>query len=443
MLGSKNQLQPLLPFYDGSGLVTQSNNNVIFVASNYRLGAFGFLAGTTMEQNGLPNAGLYDQQAALQWTKDNIALVGGDSNSITAMGESAGASSILHHLIFEGGKVDPIFNRAILQSPAFQPMFDRKGAIEAVYKNFTSLAGCSDNTVSCLRSKDTKTLIKANMVLNEQAIDGTFIVGPSADGSLIRQPASLEFASGSYWKSLSSLLVSHTSDESTLFVDGNVDTDAKFTGLIHELFPPYAIADGLDNAIEKQYPPVGNGGGPYQTEGDRVRALVRDSSFTCNTRYLAQAYPGKTYSMQYSITPGWHATDLLPAFWSTGLASSALGTALEIALPFLSAFSIAYKSYLTSFARSGDPNKYRAQLSLPPTINWPLANVGSGEQIGNVMNAGDLGFSLINDDKNEKSPCDFWVNFEAGAIIAGGYAPPGSVVPSSLVNGTDGASDNY
>lgn len=85
VLGSKNQLQPLLPFYDGSGLITQSGNNVIFVASNYRLGAFGFLAGTTMEKDGLPNAGLYDQKAALQWTRDNIALVGGNPSSVTAM----------------------------------------------------------------------------------------------------------------------------------------------------------------------------------------------------------------------------------------------------------------------------------------------------------------------------------------------------------------------
>ena len=65
--------------------MTQSGNNVIFVASNYRIGAFGWLAGTTLEQTGLPNAGLYDQQYSLQWTQDNIALFGGDPTSVTAM----------------------------------------------------------------------------------------------------------------------------------------------------------------------------------------------------------------------------------------------------------------------------------------------------------------------------------------------------------------------
>ena len=102
ILGSKDQLEGLyLPFYDGTGLVKQSSNNIIYVASNYRLGAFGFLAGTTMENQGLPNAGLWDQRAALQWTKDNIHLLGGDPTQVTAMGESAGAGSIMHHLVAE------------------------------------------------------------------------------------------------------------------------------------------------------------------------------------------------------------------------------------------------------------------------------------------------------------------------------------------------------
>jgi carboxylesterase type B len=40
VLGGKNYVEPLMPFYDGKGLIEQSQNRVIFVASNYRLGAF-------------------------------------------------------------------------------------------------------------------------------------------------------------------------------------------------------------------------------------------------------------------------------------------------------------------------------------------------------------------------------------------------------------------
>ena len=67
LFGSKDSLQPLLPFYDGTGMISQSGGNMIFVAINYRLGAFGFLAGETMEREGLANAGLWDQRAAFQW----------------------------------------------------------------------------------------------------------------------------------------------------------------------------------------------------------------------------------------------------------------------------------------------------------------------------------------------------------------------------------------
>lgn len=322
-------------------------------------------------------------------------------------------------------------------------MFDRKGSIEQVYQNFSTLAGCSGGDIACLRGKDTDTLLKANQKLNDDGPSGGFVVGPSTDGSLIRQAPQLELVSGNYYKGLDSLLVSHTSDESTLFVDGHVRNDADFTQFLHMLFPSYAQNTGLNAAIETQYPPVGGGDGPYETQGDRVRAFVRDSSFTCNARYLAEAFSGRSYAMQYSITPGWHATDLLPTFWSTGLAASPLGTALGIALPFLSAFSFAYKSYLTSFARSGDPNTHRARISVPLTINWPVADVGAGERIGNVVNAGNLGFRLINDDTNQKQPCGFWVDLLAGMTTAGGYAPPGSVVPTTLLNDTSGASDNY
>ena len=444
VLGSKNQLQPLLPFYDGSGLITQSGGNVIFVASNYRLGAFGFLAGSTMEKDGLPNAGLWDQRAALQWTKDNIALVGGNPNAVTAMGESAGASSILHHIVAQGGTLDPLFQQAIMLSPAFQPMFDRKGSLEDVYRNFSSFAGCADGSISCLRSKESATLRSANDKLNDGALSGSFAVGPAPDGSFIRQIPSLEFRSGKFWKGLKGLLISHTSDESTLFVDGSIQTDAQTTQFLNALFGNDVVDAGLTKAIEKKYPPVSGGAGPYKTQGQRVRAFIRDSSFTCNNRWLADAYAGKTYSMQYSLTPGWHATDLLPAFWSTGLSSSPLGNALALALPLLSAFSFAYKSYLTSFVRSGSPNSNRAAIWVPPAINWPTTDA-SGEKIGNVLNAGDLGFSVISDDKNLKSACDFWVDFEAAVTINGGYSPPGSVVPTTLLSGSDleGPSDNY
>ena|SRR5437667_12241174 len=99
-----------------------------------KLGAFGFLAGEKfIQQGGVANVGLLDQDAALNWTQKYIHLVGGNPKkclinvlsdfSITVMGESAGGGSIMHHLTAKGGNTTPVFNKAILQSAAFNPQY--------------------------------------------------------------------------------------------------------------------------------------------------------------------------------------------------------------------------------------------------------------------------------------------------------------------------------
>ena len=37
IFGGKDSFEPLLPFYDGTGLIQQSAGDIIFVASNYRV----------------------------------------------------------------------------------------------------------------------------------------------------------------------------------------------------------------------------------------------------------------------------------------------------------------------------------------------------------------------------------------------------------------------
>ena len=106
LFGSKDSLPDI--FYDGGGVVDESGGNIIYVAGNYRLGAYGWLAGTTVEQQGTPNAGLHDQQAVFQWVQDYADLFGGDKSQVSAWGESAGAGSIMHLLVANGGTQDPV-----------------------------------------------------------------------------------------------------------------------------------------------------------------------------------------------------------------------------------------------------------------------------------------------------------------------------------------------
>ena len=89
--------------YSAAGLLKASQANgtsegLIFVSLNYRLGAFGWLSGPTLQSNGTANAGLYDQRLALQWVQDNIHLFGGNPNNVTVIGESAGGGSIMHQI---------------------------------------------------------------------------------------------------------------------------------------------------------------------------------------------------------------------------------------------------------------------------------------------------------------------------------------------------------
>ena len=91
--------------------------NVVIVSIYYRLNIFGFLAHPALADSklGSLNAGFLDQREALRWVKSYIHAFGGDPESLTINGQSAGASSVELHLVANGGN-SPLFKAAIVQS---------------------------------------------------------------------------------------------------------------------------------------------------------------------------------------------------------------------------------------------------------------------------------------------------------------------------------------
>ncbi len=83
------------PIYAGAPL---ARKGVIYVAANYRVGPFGFMAHPELTResghNASGNWGFLDQVAALEWVKHNIASFGGDPDNVTLVGQSAGSMSI-------------------------------------------------------------------------------------------------------------------------------------------------------------------------------------------------------------------------------------------------------------------------------------------------------------------------------------------------------------
>jgi carboxylesterase type B len=105
-LGSANR-----PYYDPSNLVQhgiQRGTPFIMVGINYRLGILGFMYSPSTFGLIPENNGLYDQDLALSWVKENISDFGGDVDNITVIGQSAGGESISVKTIR-----DPVFKRAI------------------------------------------------------------------------------------------------------------------------------------------------------------------------------------------------------------------------------------------------------------------------------------------------------------------------------------------
>ncbi len=203
-----------------AGLIKRSTNKmatgVIYVSLNYRLGAFGFSSGPTLQADGDANAGLLDQRFALEWVQKHIAKFGGDPSRVTVFGESAGGGSIMHQITAYGGNNGPVpFSQAVPQSPGFIPLVSNQQQ-EQVLNDFLELANVS--TVEEARDLSFAQLVIANTIQVGLAPYGNFIYGPTVDGDFAPATPGESLLHGNFAKDVK-VMVGHNAQEvSTLRV---------------------------------------------------------------------------------------------------------------------------------------------------------------------------------------------------------------------------------
>lgn len=128
------------------------DRDIVFVTMNYRIGTLGFMSTGTKECVG--NMGLKDQVMALKWIRNNIARFGGDPNSVTIMGYSAGAMSATLHMVSPMSR--GLFHRVIAMSGAATAQWEIPTEQMDLAKRQAKIFGCADDTaeniINCLNS---------------------------------------------------------------------------------------------------------------------------------------------------------------------------------------------------------------------------------------------------------------------------------------------------
>ncbi|TEB27125.1 alpha/beta-hydrolase [Coprinellus micaceus] len=375
--------------YDGNDLVNDSGGKVISVLIQYRLGLFGFLAGEDVKNNGVLNAGLRDQQFALEWIQRHISKFGGDPEQVTIWGQSAGGGSVLQHLIANGGKTNPPLFRAAMLSSAFLPsQYPYNASVpEAIYAEVIRGTGCENahDRLECLRDTDLADLREVNAKVAEQALYGTFAFVPVVDGDFIRESPIQALRRGRL-NSEHVLAVVNTY-EGRMFVDPETRGSVDVRDYLPKLFPMFR-----GNQIHLALTLYENLGDPFE----QVIQIMGDAIFVCPTYYILKSLKGKGFKAVFAIPPGDHIDDILYFFPITPAGVPPFNN---------TAFINTFSGVFMDFVRNGDPNVKSAGSILP---HWPKWNRWHRKEVvfNRTGDVPDIRTAMTEQALLER--CEFW-----------------------------------
>ncbi|KAG7088892.1 hypothetical protein E1B28_012837 [Marasmius oreades] len=298
--------------YDGAVIVERSialGQPVIYVSMNYRLTAFGFLAGKEVKAAGVGNLGLHDQREALRWIQKYISPFGGDPTKVTIWGESAGAMSVSLQMLADGGDTKGLFRAAFMQSGSPPPVGDITDG-QKYYDALVQGTGCagSSDTLACLRTVPYKRLKAAindsPHILSYQSLNLAWL--PRADGVFLSDTPQKLVQQGKVAQI--PIVSSDCEDEGTLFSLSilNVTDEGQIrTYLKTNFFPTISDAD-LDTLLQA-YPQDLTQGSPYDTgflnalspQFKRFASFQGDALFQAPRRFFLSARSGKQKMWSY------------------------------------------------------------------------------------------------------------------------------------------------
>ncbi|KAF8801557.1 alpha/beta-hydrolase [Phlegmacium glaucopus] len=377
--------------FNGNNLLREAGGGVVAVIIQYRLGLFGFLPGEKVKKGGALNAGLLDQQAALQWVQKYISKFGGDPGLVTIWGESAGAGSVLQQVIANGGNTRPALFRAAITSSTFLPsQYNFNDPIpEALYSEVVNQTNCASakDTFECLRGADVNALQTANVNINHAGFFGTFTFVPVVDGSFITKRPTQLMQAGKLNGGI--VLTVTNAFEGTVFVNQNTASTVQIADYVSQLYPNFGTAQ--INAAVAQY--AGLGTNIFQAD-----AIMGESIFICPTYYLLRAFDGRAFKGEFSVPPALHGQD--------GFFYFPAGK-----LTFITTFGKSFSESFLNFVMTLNTNFKWDSSDITPT--WRFWQPDATEMLFNVTEAGAPDIRSVTTSSALLERCAFWESVSA------------------------------
>ncbi|KAH7951794.1 hypothetical protein HPB52_012995 [Rhipicephalus sanguineus] len=142
--------------------VLSAFNDLIVVSFDYRQSIYGFLDTGTTEGPG--NLALWDQRLVLEWVRSNIAVFGGDPETVTLSGVSSG--SMMAHAHVMSPLSSGLFKRVFLMSGTLFTDTTSDSVTESIVKgsavarivgsanSFQDLTTHTERVLDCLRERE-------------------------------------------------------------------------------------------------------------------------------------------------------------------------------------------------------------------------------------------------------------------------------------------------